>query len=75
MMYADRGFESCCANLSKQGITLYCCDTKAHVPFDERGTRFVKERIRCVSMLPKKIKRKPSRLMGALVISTVKMIN
>ena len=76
MMYTDRSFESCWTDLSEQGITLYCCDTKSHVPFIERGIRFVKERIRCVrSMLPKKIKRIPAQLMRELVVSTVKMIN
>ena len=36
----------------------------------------MKERIRCVrSMLPRQIKRIPSRLMRELIASTVKMIN
>ena len=75
-IYADRAFESCKTCLSEQGITLMCCDTNSHVPFIERAIRFVKERVRCVrSMLPKRIKRVPARLMRELVISTVKMIN
>ena len=64
VIYADRAFESCKTELSEQGITLYCCDTNSHVPFIERGTRFMKERVRCVrSMLPKEIQRIPARLM------------
>ena len=48
MIYADRVFESCKTKMSEQRMTLYCCDTNLHVPFIERGIRFVKERIRCV---------------------------
>ena len=76
IIYADRAFESCKSELSEQGITLLCCDTNSHVPFINRGIRFVKERVRCVrSMLPKEIKRIPTRLMRELVVSIVKMIN
>ena len=64
------------SNLVNKESPLYCCATNSHVPFIERGIRFVKERIRCVrSMLPKKIKRIPVRLMRELIVSTVKMIN
>ena len=76
MIYADRVFDSCRVELSEQGITLHCCNTNSHVPFVEREIRFVKERIRCIrSMLPKKIKQIPARLMRELVVSTVNMIN
>ena len=76
VIYADQAFESCKTELSEQGITLLCCDTNSHVPFIERGVRSVKETVRCVrSMLPKEIKRIPTRLMRELVVSTVKMIN
>ena len=75
-IYANRAFESCKTCLSEQGITLVCCDTNSHVPFIERTIRFVKERVRCVqSMLSKRIKRIPARLMRELVMATVKMIN
>ena len=75
-IYADQVFESYKTGLSEQGITLYCYDTNLHVPFIERGIRFVKERIKCVrSMLPKEVKRISSRLMRKLVVSTVKFIN
>ena len=75
-IYADRAFESCKSELNEQGITLSCCDTNSHMLFIERTIRFVKKRVRCVqSMLPKRIKRVPARLMRELVISTVKMIN
>ena len=46
MIYADRAFESCRAELNKQVIQVVCCDTNAHVHFVERGIRFLKERIR-----------------------------
>ena len=75
-IYADRAFEACKEVLNEQGITLLCCDTNSHVPFIERTIRFVKERVRCVrSMLPRRIKRIPTRLMRELVMSTVKMMN
>ena len=75
-IYADQAFESCKTELGEQGITLLCCDTNSHVPFIKQGIRFVKERVRCVrSILPKEIKRIPTRLMRELVVSTVKMIN
>ena len=45
VIYADRAFITCEAELNKQGIQLLCCDTNAHVQFVERGIRFVKERI------------------------------
>ena len=76
VIYADQAFESCKTELSKQGITLLCCNTNSHVPFIEQGIRFVKERVRCVRlMLLKEIKRIPTWLMRELVVSTVKMIN
>ena len=76
IIYANQAFESCKTKLSEQGIILYSCDTKPHVPFIERGIRFMKERVRCVrSIHPKKIKQIPARLMRELVVSTVKMIN
>ena len=76
MIYVDGAFQSWKTKLIEQGITLYCCDTNSHVPFIERGIRFVKERNRCVRlMLPKEIKRLPARLMRELVVSAVKMIN
>ena len=76
VIYADGAFESYKTELSKQRITLYCCDTNSHIPFIERGIRFVKERVRCVrSMLQKEIKWIPARLMRELVVSIVKMIN
>ena len=54
IIYVDRAFATCEAELNKQGIQLLCCDTNVHVQFVERGSRFVKERIRCVrSMLPR----------------------
>ena len=75
-IYADQAFESCKTELGEQGITLLCCDTNSHVPFIKQGIRFVKERVKCVrSILPKEIKRIPTRLMRELVVSTVKMIN
>ena len=75
-IYADRAFESCKTALNEQGITLLCCDANSHVPFIERAIQFVKEKVRCVrSMLSKRIKRIPTRLMRELVMSTVKMIN
>ena len=75
-IYADRAFKTCKTGLSEQSITLVCCDTNSHVPFIKRAIRFVKARVRCVqSMLPKRIKRIPVRLMRELVMSTVKMIN
>ena len=46
------------------------------MPFIERAIRFVKERVRCVrSMIPKKMKRIPARLMRELFVSTLKIIN
>ena len=76
LIYVDCAFESCKSELNEQGITLLCCDTNSHVPFIKRAIRFVKERVRCVrSMLPKRIKRVPTRLMRILVVSTVKMAN
>ena len=52
IIYANQAFESCKTELSKQGITLYCCNTNAYVPFVEQGIRSVKEEVRCVrSML------------------------
>ena len=75
-IYADRAFETCKTCLSEQGITLVCCDANSHVPFIKRTIRFLKERVRCVwSMLSKRIKCIPARLMRELVMSTVKMIN
>ena len=74
--YTDRAFKSCKTCLSKQVITLLCCNVNSHVPFIERAIRFVKERVRCVrSMLSKRIKCIPVRLMRKLVMSTIKMIN
>ena len=75
-IHADRAFESCKTALNEQGITLLCCDTNSHVPFIERAIKFVKERVRCVrSLLPKEIKRIPTRLMRELVYCTVKIMN
>ena len=76
IIYADRASESCKSKLNEQGITLLCCDTNSHVPFIEQAIRFVNERVRYVqSVLPKRIKRVPARLMRELTVSTVKMIN
>ena len=52
-------------------IQIHTCHS-----LNKRAIRFVKERVRCVrSMLPKRIKRVPARLMRELVVSIVKMIN
>ena len=75
-IYADRGFESCRAELAKLGSELICCDKNAHVHFAERGTHFIKERIRCVrSMLPIGIKRILKRLMMKFSYTTTVMMN
>ena len=52
-IYADRGFESCRAEIAKLGSELLCCDKNARVHFAERGICFIKERIQCIRyMLP-----------------------
>ena len=75
-IYADRAFDPCREKLAEMHIELICCDKNAHVHFVERGIRFIKERVRCIrSMLPKRIKKVPKKLMIEIVYATTKLVN
>ena len=75
-IYADRGFESCRAELAELGSELICCDKHSRIHFTERGIIFIKERIRCIrSMLPIGIRRISKKLMMEIVYTTTAMMN
>jgi hypothetical protein len=75
-IYVDRAFDPCREKLAEMHIELICCDKNAHVHFVERGIRFIKERVRCIrSMLPKRIKKVPKKIMIEIVYATAKLVN